>query len=280
MPDLHKFLDEEDYIEQECLLCMDKAQKSKPLRTIPIGRVIEKLDDYFSRNDYLGAERHLLYWLEDAKDGKDLRGMLILSNELMGIYRKTGKKEAAYKKADEAINLLKELEMEESDVAGTTYLNAATVLKAFGEAEKSLTLYKKAQIIYEKENKSADQNLGGLYNNMALALTDIGDYSAAERYYYKAINIMMSIKEGPLDAAISYLNLADLAAKRDGLEKAEHEINSLLDKAEELINDNSLTKNGYYAFVCEKCAPTFLYYGRFLFANELKIRAGSIYERD
>ena len=37
--------------------------------------------------------------------------------------------------------------------------------------------------------------------------------------------------------------------------------------------------NGYYAYVCEKCAPTFRYFGRFACADELKQRSDEIYER-
>ena len=63
------------------------------------------------------------------------------------------------------------------------------------------------------------------------------------------------------------------------LEKAEAKINQYLDKAADLLDTPSLPRNGYYAFVCEKCAPTFDYYGFFLYANDLKERAREIYER-
>ena len=33
------------------------------LRAVPQQRIIEKMDEYMSRRDYAGAERHLLYWL-------------------------------------------------------------------------------------------------------------------------------------------------------------------------------------------------------------------------
>ena len=62
-------------------------------RAIPQQRVIEKLDEYMSRRDYAGAERHLLYWLEEARAGGDLRGALMLRNALVGHYRKTGQRE-------------------------------------------------------------------------------------------------------------------------------------------------------------------------------------------
>ena len=90
---------------------------------------------------------------------------------------------------------------------------------------------------------------------------------------------MKKIKNGELEQAITHLNIADLFEQKDGIEKAENEINLRLDTAEKLLDTETLPKNGYYAFVCEKCAPTFLYYGRFAYANELKKRAKEIYER-
>ena len=64
---------------------------------ISVERVIERLDDFLSRSDYSSAEKHLLYWLSEAKELKDVRGEFAVSNELMGLYRKTGKKDEAYK---------------------------------------------------------------------------------------------------------------------------------------------------------------------------------------
>ena len=52
------------------------------------------------------------------------------------------------------------------------------------------------------------------------------------------------------------------------------------DQAEELLDTEGIPHDGYYAFVCEKCEPTFRYYGYFLYANELKKRAEEIYGRD
>ena len=79
---------------------MHHSYESQPrIHPIPRRRVIEKLDWYMSRRDYAGAERHLLYWLEEARLGDDLRGALMLRNELVGHYRKTGDRERALEKA-------------------------------------------------------------------------------------------------------------------------------------------------------------------------------------
>ena len=72
-------------------------------RPIPQGRVVDKLDEYMSRRDYAGAERHLLYWLAEARQGGDLRGELTVRNELIGHCRKTGQREKAQENIDAAL---------------------------------------------------------------------------------------------------------------------------------------------------------------------------------
>ena len=112
---------------------------------------------------------------------------------------------------------------------------------------------------------------------MALALADLGRYAEARALYEKALTIMEKQEQGAMEAAITELNLANLAEAEQGLLEAEEEIEAHLDRAWALLNDPALPQNGYYAFVCEKCAPSFGYYGRFLDAQELKERSERIY---
>ena len=70
--------------------------------------------------------------------------------------------------------------------------------------------------------------------------------------------------------------MASAAETELGALDAEEIILSYLDKAEKLL-DSHENRDGYYAFVCEKCASVFGYYGRFFYENELKERARGIY---
>ena len=79
----------EDYAEPRCLLCDEPYGVTPPVKAVPQQRIIEKMNEYMSRRDYAGAERHLLYWLEEAKLGRDKGGELMIRNELVGHYRKT-----------------------------------------------------------------------------------------------------------------------------------------------------------------------------------------------
>ena len=161
--------------------------------------------------------------------------------------------------------------------AATTFLNDATVYKAFGRAEESLPLFLRAREVYERELKGTDGRLGGLYNNMALTLVDLGRFDEANALYEEAIEVMKKTENGALEVAITLLNMATAAEKELGLLMADERIQELLDRAEELI-DKHEPKDGYYAFVCEKCASVFSYYGRFVFAGELAERSRRISE--
>ena len=105
----HDTLKPEDYLEPECPLCNPANGTGTEIKPVPQQRIIEKMDDYMSRRDYKGAERHLHYWLEEAKLGNDLRGQLMLRNELVGHYRKTGDKDQALANGKEALDLLDRL---------------------------------------------------------------------------------------------------------------------------------------------------------------------------
>ena len=271
---MNDFLSKDDYEEPRCLLDMHPE-----VTPIPVGRIIEKLDSYLDRNDCDAAERHLRYWLSEADACHDMRGKLTVLNELIGLYRKTGKESECLCVISDALFLADSMDVEESITYGTTLINAATGYKAFGKAEAALPLYRKARSIYESTLDPDDGRLGGLYNNMALALTDLKEFREAEELYYKAISVMEKQENGSLEVAVTCLNLADLVCSESGFEAGEKEIEKYLMKAEKLLYTESLPRDGYYAFVCEKCAPVFAYYGYFLTEQELHRRAGEIYER-
>ena len=290
----------------------DPGKDRTEVRPVPQQRIIEKMDEYMARRDYAGAERHLLYWLEEARLGRDLRGELMIRNELTGHYRKAREKEKALDNAERALELLKELGMEQTVSAGTTFINAATANNAFGENERSIELFRKARAIFESaalrgaeggsSGKSAEgagvrpEFLGGLYNNMALTETALGHYHEAEELYEKALQVMGSVPGGEPEQAITWLNMAQTAETACGLEDeaAERRITECLVRAEALLDKVweevsggaetgagavpvSAARRGYAAFVFEKCAPMFLHCGWFAASKELKKRAEELY---
>ena len=115
---------------------------------------------------------------------------------------------------------------------------------------------------------------------MALALTALGRYGEAEDMFGRALDVMKTQEHGELEQAITWLNLADTAEAALGAEASESRTEECLERAEELLNTESLPRNGYYAFVCEKCAPVFGHYGWFMTEAELRKRAEDISSRN
>ena len=248
-----------------------------PLGQIPVSRVIEKLDACFNKNDMDGAGRLLTYWQTEAEAQRDRRGELSIVNEMLGYYRKTGDTEKALWAVDRSRELLQLLHLEKTLSGATVLLNTATTLKACGNPEKAMPLYDETFAIYVRELDETDARFGGYYNNKALTLVDLGQYEQAEACYQKALAIMETVENGLPDCAVTQINRAHLYEAWKGIEAPE--IAACLESAEQYLNDASVDRNGYYAYVCDKCAPSFDYFGYFALAAELKERAKNIYER-
>ena len=160
---------------------------------ISIDRIISKLDEYLGKNDTDGARRHLLYWLDEAISEQNARAELLLRNELMGLYRKGGQRELAIENANVAMRKIAEMGVEEQVGSATTYLNCATVYKAFGmayirfakeESELFKLLYMRNRsgeppVIHSKTNDKmenlVDKALKEMISNALLELEDIAN---------------------------------------------------------------------------------------------------------
>ncbi len=242
-----------------------------PQEMVPVRRVMDKSDELLSRDDFSGAEKHLLYWLKSAEAFRDIRGAFFLHNELIGFYRKTGNEARALEEIAAAFSLTEDERIGKDNTGfATLCVNAATAKKAFGRSEEALPLFTEAKRIYERELKPDDRRLGGLYNNMALSYADLGEWDDADAYFLKAIEVMSRVEHGELEQAISYLNLADIQAEDDP------KIEEYLDKAEALLDTESLPRDSYYAFVADKCAPVFDGYQRQEYAQKLRQRKKEI----
>ena len=260
-------------VDLECTQCKKAESQNK---SIPVRRIIEKLDSHFATNDLKSAQDLLEYWQKEAKTLRDLSGELSVVNEMLGLYRRTNNKGAALTSINRALELICYQSLENTISGATIILNAATTCKAVGDLERAASLYEKASAVYHRELKSDDLRLAALYNNYATTLTDLERFSEAEELYSKAVLLTGAKVEGLLDCAVSYVNLAHLFEKSEGLES--EKIEKCLANAENVLNDSRIERNPYYAFVCEKCAPSFDYFGFFFFANELNERSKKIYE--
>ncbi len=268
-----------DYQEPVCPLSGGKdfyyPKQDSPLGRIPVDRVIDRVDSLFNKNDYREAGRLLTYWRDEAIALKDKRGEMAMQSELVGYFRKQGDREQGLAAAQRALILVDELEQGEMASGGTVFINCATAYQAFGLAEESIPLYRQAEQVYKKVLSPGDSRFGGLYNNMALALVDLGRLEEAEEAYRAALSVMEQASRGEAESAITYINLAYLYESAGDMEK----ILPCMRKAYALLMSETLPRDGYYAFVLEKCAPAFAYFGDAAVCEQLKKESKAIYER-
>ena len=271
----------EDYEEPRCVICDPvTGQAVDSMSRIPVQRVVEKLDEYCGREDFAGAERHLKYWLAEAQSIRDMRGEFTLCEEMMGFYRKQGREEEAVASAKDALRLMEFLGYGDAPSGATCFVNCGTVYDAFGMPETAIGYFERARKIMEKQPFPDYSKLGGLYNNMGLTLVDLERWDEEEACYRRALECMAEVKHGELEQAITWLNMADAAAYEKGFEEAEETAHEYLSKAKELLETPDLPRNGYYAFVLEKCAPAFYCWGDAEYGETIEERSRKIYEEN
>ncbi len=252
----------------------------EPMGSIPIMRILDKLDMLFDKNDMAEAGRLLEYWENEARALNDTRGLLEILSEQVGYYRSMEDEEKGLRAVNEALGLLNCTDSGDSVANATIYLNCATTMKAFGKAAEAMEYYEKAKDVYERLLPDDDFRLAGLYNNYASALSDVGGKNDEARdMYIKAIAVLKK-KGGYSELAVTYVNYALLVYDTEpgNYEVNENMIEGFLELAYECLNDESIPRDGNYARSCEKCSSVFGFFGYFLEKSELEERVKKIYE--
>ena len=271
----------DDYEEKRCLLSMtDPEDKAGNAERIPIRHVIDKLDRTLARGDYGEGIRLLDYWIAEARATGDLDGELSVESEMMGLSRRVNDRERGLAAVSRGLELLDRVGLSDTVSGATVLLNAATTKKHFGDPSGAIPLYRRAETVYLSRLSPDDERLGGLYNNFASSLAEVGERKQAEEYYHRALSLMRSLGgAGRTGVAVTSVNLADFYNEGDDPDRDE-KINASLERAWEALDAPDCPRDGEYAFVASKCAPAFSYYGWFFAASELEKRMKEIHERN
>lgn len=247
----------------------------EPQEHISVQRFIDRLDGCFAHNDLSGARECIQTWEAEARRLNDRRGLLSVLNEAVGFYRRTQKKSKALAAMRECVALVEQLGLQNTLSGATIYINAATTLSFFGQEEEGLLLYDKAAACYAESGKTDTYEYAALLNNRAATLNALKRYDEAETGWRQAIDVLR--REGRHDGeiAISLVCLAHLTFDRD--DSAYDQVEALLDEAWECINSPRQARDGNYAYILRKCAPSFDYFQRPDEAQALRDVAKEIY---
>lgn len=243
--------------------------------TIPIQRMIGRLDACFGHNDMKGAGECIRFWEAEARRLEDERGLLTVLNEAVGYYRRTKRKTRALEAMEESLQLVEKLELTRSISGATIYTNAATTCSFFGNEKKALELYEKAAGCFLAENRTDTYEYAALLNNRASTFYTLKRYDEAEKDWREAIGLLKKIGCHAGEIAISLIMLAHLTFDRD--DTAYDAVESLLDEAWDYINSEDQPKDGNYAYVLRKCAPSLDYFQRPIEAQACRDVAREIY---
>ena len=265
----------------ELCCCFDASMytghpDTEPCRNaVDIPKVVTELDMLQNGGHLPDAQRLLEHWANISLRSGDWRSELSLQSELMGLHRRTGDKNAAWAAIERGLELIR-LHRLGSTVSGATImLNAATTMKFLGRSNDALPIFRHVSRIYAEQLDPSDYRFAGLYNNMALAYQDTGNFESAERHFKMALDIIKNCKDPGNDTAVTLCNLAELYA----LMGREEDIEPMLDRAYACLSDPALPRDGYNAFTLSKCIPTFDHFGYFIYVKSLRERMEEINER-
>ena len=201
------------------------------------------LDSYFNEQKLDRIDPFLVSSLAQAKEEQDYGAYISICNEMIGFYRSTSAFEKAYVAAEDALLLMEELHMEQTEHFATTLLNAATAYRAAGDYATALRDYRQALQIYDGILKPQDYRYASLYNNMSILLEKMEENESAIEYADKALAIIRTLPDSSAQTATTMTNLALLYFKIDRTEQAKE----LLEQAIALFESGDGPINEHYS---------------------------------
>ena len=218
--------------------------------------LLKEYDRLSHAGNFPAAGEFLRTILARAEAAGNRSVQLTILSEMMGLYRMAGDHANAIKAVDKGLTLLEKLDIADPVSGATILINAATALQAAGEVDRALPLYRQAENIYRAKLAADDPLQAGLFNNMAAAYGEKGDFESAEKCYFQALDILQNCEKN-LDAAVTYVNLARLYAPRDEVMSG-----TFLDCAVSVLENPETLHDSYYIHTCGKCLPVLRMLGR------------------
>ncbi len=128
----------------------------------------EKLNKLFAEKDIEKVGDFLDSELKSAREANDNELHLIVLNEAIGFNRDTGNADKSILYCDEAVSLMRDMNMEGTVEYATSLQNIANAYRAAGKKVESLGYYNNVFKIYREKLDENDYRFASLHNNIAL----------------------------------------------------------------------------------------------------------------
>lgn len=169
-----------------------------------------RLDFLYSQSKYQEGYQFLLEQLQQAMVQEDDLLVLGILSELMGYYRVHAMYELGNKMALRAANIITSRQLENTVMAGTTYLNIATLYRIQGMFQEANQYFLLCEAIYKQHLAANDLRVISFYNNYSLYYQSIGNTTKALEYGLQAYVLICSAPDSYEEQAISATNIATM----------------------------------------------------------------------
>lgn len=201
-----------------------------------IESIQRKLDDLYK----ISLDQAYSYLMETAIKAMNENNdqvLLFALNELIGYYRVTSKADEGKKIADQLINIIYNKGWQSSIAAATSYLNIATMYRAFHENDIALSLYQQTEQIYAALPFD-DERLSAFYNNYSLLYLELKQYRQAIELAKKALSGVRARGDHSQEA-VSLANLAQMYLAVNQSSKAKAMAKEAIELFERYAHDDS-----------------------------------------
>ena len=151
----------------------------------------EKLNKLFAEKDIEKVGNFLDSELKSARESGDDLLRLVILNEAIGFNRDTGNFDKSVLYCDEAITLMRDLDMGGTVEYATSLQNIANAYRAAGKKVESLGYYNNVFKIYREKLDENDYRFASLHNNIALLYQEMGNFLMATEHLKKSLSIIL-----------------------------------------------------------------------------------------
>lgn len=189
-----------------------------------IESILQELDNLFRTGQIGRVERFLTEHYEKAKAERDFGAQLSLLNELIGYYREMTMHRQAEETAERILAVIAEAGLTGTLAEGTSLMNIANAYRFLGQYEASEKCYRRVEEIYGKLLDRADMRWAGLFNNVSLLYSTLGDHESAVNSLQKALETVKAREGTEIEQAVTYTNLGQAYLRLQNYEAAEEKL--------------------------------------------------------